>query len=574
MARSTKLQKVVTDVLANRITTTESGITAIQARNLLDAGDNVSELNNDAGYQNATQVDAKIAAVVGAAPAALDTLGEIATALADDDSAIAALIAQDTANATAIASVQTELDALENSLNPVLAPITTSVELFIDNVNGSDSTVNPTLNTSPCKTFQKALEYVEKHYYFVDASNNYINLTLLSDYTFGAQESTYLNGANILGFTSIRVASDSSTIRQINCSYRKAIKFENFGHELTLEDLNFTSRAQVAINNVRYVNAARVEFQELEVSHCEGFYDNDAITLNATSKFSNIYYIDIVNNSLINSHVIINDAFEINFGGTFTATNGRFEINRVYYANLAACIFNESALNSTDYSAFEIRDVNNLNLAQTITLNSTTGIIERQLFNITNSSISFTYNTTLSFRNTYSSSIVNKARRIIQFNNSQINNLQIAAASGSFQPTFVAENATKKLIELAYSNYKSGSSESSVATSVYSSSSRLITFDKYSEYLGENYLDLRGKIRRLVLTTDITLTSSDASTQNLINQTASDRNIGLPASPFIDQYFEVINHPSSTHNLLFATETVIPSARHAVQYDGTEWVVM
>lgn len=52
----------------------------------------VSAFANDADYQNATQVDNRIKSVVGAAPAALDTLAEIATQLQSDESAAAALV--------------------------------------------------------------------------------------------------------------------------------------------------------------------------------------------------------------------------------------------------------------------------------------------------------------------------------------------------------------------------------------------------------------------------------------------------------------------------------------------------
>lgn len=86
--------------------------------------------------------------------------------------------------------------------------------------------------------------------------------------------------------------------------------------------------------------------------------------------------------------------------------------------------------------------------------------------------------------------------------------------------------------------------------------------------------DQANKIRRLTLTTDITLTPVDAGVQNLINTTAGDRTINLPSSPFIDLRFEVINHSSSTRNLIFAGETIIPSERHVVQYDGIEWVIL
>jgi hypothetical protein len=97
---STKLIRVQTEPLNTRLTSVEN-------RSLVDEGDNVSVLVNDAGYQNAAQVDTKIQAVVGAAPAALDTLKEIADALADDSGAIAAISAVNTTQNTNIAALQT-----------------------------------------------------------------------------------------------------------------------------------------------------------------------------------------------------------------------------------------------------------------------------------------------------------------------------------------------------------------------------------------------------------------------------------------------------------------------------------
>lgn len=52
----------------------------------------VSQLTNDANYQNNTQVNRAIQKVVGAAPEALDTLEEIADKLSNNDDAVAAII--------------------------------------------------------------------------------------------------------------------------------------------------------------------------------------------------------------------------------------------------------------------------------------------------------------------------------------------------------------------------------------------------------------------------------------------------------------------------------------------------
>ena len=54
---------------------------------------NVSAFANDADYATKDEVDDRIKGVVGAAPEALDTLGEIAKKLADDDDAVAAIVA-------------------------------------------------------------------------------------------------------------------------------------------------------------------------------------------------------------------------------------------------------------------------------------------------------------------------------------------------------------------------------------------------------------------------------------------------------------------------------------------------
>ena len=60
----------------------------------------VSELENDAQYQTSSEVDARIQAVVGAAPEALDTLEEIANKLSDNDDVVASLTTQIAEKAT------------------------------------------------------------------------------------------------------------------------------------------------------------------------------------------------------------------------------------------------------------------------------------------------------------------------------------------------------------------------------------------------------------------------------------------------------------------------------------------
>lgn len=65
----------------------------------------VSAFTNDSGFQTATQVNTAIQAVVGAAPAALDTLKEIADQLASDESAVSALTTTVSGKVTANAAI-------------------------------------------------------------------------------------------------------------------------------------------------------------------------------------------------------------------------------------------------------------------------------------------------------------------------------------------------------------------------------------------------------------------------------------------------------------------------------------
>jgi hypothetical protein len=124
MSISTSLEKLLTDPLVTRLTAVESNVTTVQARNLVDVGDNVSDLINDAGYQNAAQVnaiaDTKINDLINSAPGTLDTLGEIATKLADEDSAIAALVAVNTTQSNAITAIEAVNTTQANQITTLL----------------------------------------------------------------------------------------------------------------------------------------------------------------------------------------------------------------------------------------------------------------------------------------------------------------------------------------------------------------------------------------------------------------------------------------------------------------------
>ena len=77
----------------------------------------VSELENDSEYQTKSDVDARIEAIVGAAPEALDTLEEIANKLSDNDDVVAAMTSEISTKAS-----QSELDSVKNDLSQFKSP--------------------------------------------------------------------------------------------------------------------------------------------------------------------------------------------------------------------------------------------------------------------------------------------------------------------------------------------------------------------------------------------------------------------------------------------------------------------
>lgn len=91
---------------------------AVDWENVTNRPTKVSQFTNDSGFQTSSQVEAKIKAVVGTAPEALDTLKELADALGNDANFAATITTQlagkvNTSDLTAI--TDTEIDAMFTS---------------------------------------------------------------------------------------------------------------------------------------------------------------------------------------------------------------------------------------------------------------------------------------------------------------------------------------------------------------------------------------------------------------------------------------------------------------------------
>lgn len=89
---------------------------------------NVSAFTNDSNYQTQQQVDDRFTALINAAPAALDTLGEIADKLSDNDDAVSAIVT----------SISNEVDAREAAD----IAITTNINELATTVSTNNTTIN------------------------------------------------------------------------------------------------------------------------------------------------------------------------------------------------------------------------------------------------------------------------------------------------------------------------------------------------------------------------------------------------------------------------------------------------
>ncbi|MGL4619887.1 MAG: hypothetical protein ACRCZS_12640 [Chroococcidiopsis sp.] len=395
--------------------------------------------------------------------------------------AIADLKTINAAQSTAIATLEAQV------ATPALQAIATSIEIFIDNTNGSDATTNPSLSTTPCKTFKAAIEFVKDNYYFTDAANNYLILTLISDYNFSFQESAIFDGSLITGSVSLVLRSNNSVPKLITGSAKQPIIFKNFSYELKLQTINFSSLSVVQIYSIPRVYTTLVSFYKLSVRICELFYDlTTASTFNGLTTFTNVDDVRFLATSLVKNLIQITKALNVYFGGQID--RGRFDLQQITSSRLV----NNSSISETTLTTagliFNFRDVNEVVLSATLVLNSTSGINLCRFFNLTH--VNTVRATTLTLVNMHSSSIVHKATALIKLIHSEATTLNISAGAG-FKPVFVEENNTRKLLDLEYSAYSVGAAstpESILNTDIFSTTSRPVIFDKFSQFFEENIL--------------------------------------------------------------------------------------
>ena len=116
----------------------------------------VSELENDATYQTAQDVDQRIQDLINAAPAELDTLGEIAKALQDNESVVGALTSEIATKATteALTTEQGAREAKDTELEGMIAlkASQTDLDAEVTARQEADNIINAALEEKADKT--------------------------------------------------------------------------------------------------------------------------------------------------------------------------------------------------------------------------------------------------------------------------------------------------------------------------------------------------------------------------------------------------------------------------------------
>lgn len=125
---STTVSDIQTDI--TDLQTETANIASIQT-SLTTLQTAVTTLQNTPPAVSEQYVDDRIAEVVGAAPAAMDTLAEIATILAENETAEAAVTNGITALQTALAALTVRVTALENSKNTFTGNVSVSGDLTV-----------------------------------------------------------------------------------------------------------------------------------------------------------------------------------------------------------------------------------------------------------------------------------------------------------------------------------------------------------------------------------------------------------------------------------------------------------
>jgi hypothetical protein len=390
-----------------------------------------------------------------------------------------------------VRSLVDRLDLLEDqNSSTALIQVDSGLTIFIDNVNGNDSSTAPTVSLTPFKTFRKAWEFVREKYYFSDVNGNFLQFSLMSDYVFGVSESTVFEGSQINGGVSVVITSSNTVARTISASSKKPIVFKNFSYELQLKTVSFSSFVDIGF--ITRVIVTAVTFNKLAVKFCEVFYNLvSGSTFNGVTTLDSVDDIRFLATSVIRNAVRVSKGNTLQFGGQIDL--GYYEVRQIVTATfLGGSSISEATLALAGGApVFSLREINTATFNGALNLNSTSGILRRRLIVATN--VNTVRGSTLVLNNTYSASIIYQSTNdgIFKFIYSEVTAFNLSAGTG-FSPVFVGQDSTKKLISLEYSAYAvagTGTTESQMLSTIFASTGRAVLLDLESSFFGENLVD-------------------------------------------------------------------------------------
>jgi hypothetical protein len=497
-----------------------------------------------------------------------------------------------------------KLDALDISTEVKVAPPLAPdlLTIYINSSVGDDDSIVPTVTTSPFKTFKRALKYLENKYIpsgDPNGENTFVKIILQGDYAFFSSigDNGIIDGSKLSTLYSFTIEGDGIQNQMFFNAYNKVI-FRNWSCELKLKNILIQSSPQVLFENcgsITWEDNVGFGTSSLLVKDCEYVSNTAILNLPYFSNFINVESVYLVtddsggvNVNLLNN-LYISNCKNVDLGISFEGYTTEVIVENCQKVTFNYCRFSSAALEAYGDTKpfFKLTNIGNIIAQGRFDLDGGfngpgVSYMRRAMalfVNCPRIALSFQFNNSSTTAG-IAYSAFDKA--MFEFINCNIPYLGFNEAGlGGFTPLFL-NNVNKPLVQLIRSTWTdSNATEYYLENDIFvrnPSQKRIIAFDEFSSYNGENIFSLRNGIKRLDINSDYDLSSSDPSTIIVFNTdpSATVFNINLPSNPRNGQFYMIHNHIDSLYNINFAGVILVPGAFHAVQYENMsgQWFVL
>jgi hypothetical protein len=509
-------------------------------------------------------------------------------------------IATTTASGLLSAADKIKLDALDISTEvKVVPPLTPDLlTLYINNTAGDDDSTAPTVTTSPFKTFKRALEYLENKYIpsgDPNGENTIVKIILQGDYVFSNSigDNGIIDGSKLPTIYSFTIEGASIQNQIFFNDYNKVI-FRNWGCELKLKNVLIQGSPQTVFENcgsITWEDNVGFGTSSLLVKDCEYLSNTAILNLPYFSNFINVETVYLtsddsggVNANLLNN-LYISNCKNVELGVSLQGYTPEVVVENCQKVTFNYCYFSNAAIEAYGDTKpfFKLTNIGSVNTTSRFQLDggfNGPGIsyLRRALALFVNCP---KINAFFQLDNTSTTdSIAYSAfdKPVFEFINCTIPYLGFNSTSGTSVPTFL-NNVDKPLVQLIRSTWTdSNATEYFLETEVFirnPSQKRIIAFDDFSSYGGENVFSLRNGIKRLDIQENYFLSERDPSTIVVYANTGTSTvyDIALPTNPTVGMLFNIINHETSVENVsLNSSFLLLAGDRKKLQFDSTNWV--